>query len=40
MKILSVVDAQEIIRALENGVIAGAEYLNEMKAYQSRYGGL
>ena len=40
VKILSVVDAQEIIRALENGVIAGAEYLNEMKAYQSRYGGL
>lgn len=39
VKIFPVVNAQDIIRALENGVIAGAEYLDVMKEYQKKYGG-
>lgn len=39
VKIFPVVNAQDIIRALENGVIAGAEYLDVMKEYQQKYGG-
>lgn len=38
VKIFSVVNAQDIIRALENGVIAGTEYLDVLKEYQRKHG--
>ncbi|MBQ4562894.1 MAG: helix-turn-helix domain-containing protein [Lachnospiraceae bacterium] len=39
LRIFPVVDAQDIIHALENGVIAGMEYLDVMREYQKKYGG-
>lgn len=38
--VYSIVTADDIIRALENGVIPGAEYLAPMKEYLERYRGL
>lgn len=39
VKIHSIVTSQDIISALENGVIAGAEYLDSIREYQAMYGG-
>lgn len=39
VKIYPIVTMDDIIHALENGVIAGAEYLNAMKRYKEEYGG-
>lgn len=39
VKIHSIVTVEDIIRAIENHVIGGEEYLDEMKAYWKRYKG-
>lgn len=39
VKIYAIVTMDDIIHALENGVIAGAEYLDAMKQYKEIYGG-
>lgn len=39
LKIHSIVNADDIVKAAENGVIAGGEYLEQMKAYMKRYKG-
>lgn len=38
VQIHAIVTAEDIIRALDNGVIAGAEYLAAMRQYQAQYG--
>ena len=40
VKIYSIVTLDDIIQALENGVIAGTEYLEAMKQYRKEYGML
>ena len=37
-KIYSIVTVDDIIAALEKGVIAGAEYLDALKQYRMEYG--
>ena len=39
VKIFSIVTLDDIIHALEKGVIAGTEYLIPMKQYRAEYGG-
>lgn len=39
VKIHAIVTLDDIIHALESGVIAGAEYLDAMKRYKEEYGG-
>lgn len=39
INVFSIVTVDDIICALENGVISGAEYLEPMKAYRERYAG-
>jgi len=39
VKIHAIVTVEDIIRALENGVIAGEEYLEKLRRYQEMYGG-
>lgn len=39
VKIFSIVTLWDIIRAMEDGVIGGAEYLDAMKRYREEYGG-
>lgn len=39
VKIHSIVNVEDIIRAIENHVIGGEEYLDEMKAYWKEYKG-
>lgn len=39
IKICSIVTVEDIILALEKGVIAGAEYLDALKRYHGEYGG-
>ncbi|RKI43968.1 helix-turn-helix domain-containing protein [bacterium D16-51] len=39
VKIHSIVTLDDIIYAVENGVIGGAEYLSAMKQYKEEYGG-
>lgn len=38
VKIRSIVTIEDIVRALENGVIGGSEYLDMIKEYQKKYG--
>lgn len=38
VKVYSVVTIKDIIEAIENGVIEGKEYLQEMKDYRQKYG--
>ena len=38
VKVYSIVTMQDIIRAIEEGVIGGGEYLQAMKAYRQQYG--
>lgn len=38
INVYSIVNINDIISALENGVIAGAEYVQKMKEYRERYG--
>ena len=38
-KVVSIVTIDDIIYALEDGVISGAEYLQAMKAYRAQYRG-
>lgn len=38
VKVYSIVTMQDIIEAIEEGVIAGKEYLQAMKDYRARYG--
>ena len=38
VKVHSIVDLNDIIRTLEKGVIAGGEYLEDLKKYKERYG--
>lgn len=38
IKVYSIVTMQDIIDAIEEGVIAGREYLEAMKAYRAQYG--
>ena len=38
IKVYSIVTMQDIIEAIENGVIAGREYLQAMKDYRKQYG--
>ena len=40
VKIHSIVTLDDIIRAVEDGVIGGTEYLNAMKKYREEYGGV
>ena len=40
VKVYSIVNVDDIISALENGVIAGAEYIDEMKEYREKYRGM
>lgn len=40
INVFSIVTVDDIISALENGVISGTEYLKPMKEYQERYRGL
>lgn len=40
IEVVSIVTVDDIICALENGVIPGAEYLDAMKAYRNRYCGI
>lgn len=40
VKIHAIVTLDDIIRALENGVIAGTEYLDALKQYKEMYGGV
>ena len=39
IRVFSIVTVDDIISALQNGVIPGAEYLDAMKAYQKQYTG-
>lgn len=39
VNIFSIVTVDDIICALENGVISGSEYLEDMKAYRQHYAG-
>lgn len=39
IRVFSIVTADDIICALENGVISGPEYLHPMKAYREQYRG-
>lgn len=39
VRILSIVTVDDIIHALESGVIAGGEYLDAMREYKRTYGG-
>lgn len=39
VKIHAIVTLDDIIRALENGVIGGSEYLDTIKEYRKKYGG-
>lgn len=38
VKVYSIVTIEDIMRALENGVISGMEYLDSIKIYQQEYG--
>ncbi len=38
IKVYSIVDINDIISALQDGVIAGAEYLDKMREYRNTYG--
>ena len=38
IKVYSIVNINDIISAIENGVIGGQEYLEKMKEYRSTYG--
>ncbi len=38
IKVYSIVDINDIIQALQDGVVAGAEYLDKMKEYRNTYG--
>ncbi len=38
IKVYSIVNINDIISAIENGVIGGQEYLEKMKEYRSKYG--
>ncbi len=38
IKVYSIVDINDIIMALQDGVIAGAEYLDKMREYRNTYG--
>ena len=38
IKVYSIVNINDIIEALENGVIPGAEYVDKMKEYRKAYG--
>jgi len=38
IKVYSIVNINDIIQALQDGVIAGAEYLDKMKEYRNTYG--
>lgn len=38
VKVYSIVNMNDIIAAIEDGVIAGAEYLDKMKEYRRQYG--
>lgn len=38
IRIYPVITAEDVIHALENGVIAGVDYLEAMKKYQKKYG--
>lgn len=40
INVFSIVTVDDIISALENGVVSGTEYLNPMKEYRDRYRGL
>ena len=39
VKIHTIVTVQDIVRALENGIIGGTEHLKAMKNYMESYGG-
>lgn len=39
VKIHAIVTLEDIVRALENGIIGGAEYLDAVKMYWEKYGG-
>ena len=38
VKVYSIVNMNDIIEAIESGIIAGKEYLSQMKAYRAQYG--
>ena len=38
VKVYSIVNINDIISAIENGVIEGKQYLDAMKQYRSTYG--
>ena len=38
VKVYSIVNIEDIIKALEDGIIPGAEFVGKMKEYRSRYG--
>jgi len=38
VNVYSIVTINDIIEALENGIVPGAEYVNKMKAYRKEYG--
>ena len=38
IKVYSIVNMEDIIRAIEDGVVEGKEYLDKMYAYRERYG--
>lgn len=39
VKIHAIVTLDDIVRAVEKGVIGGTEYLTAMKQYRKEYGG-
>lgn len=39
IEIHTIVNMDEVIRAMEHGIIAGTEYIEKMKAYRETYGG-
>ena len=38
VKVFSIVTMEDIIDAIENGVVEGKEYLDAMRAYRAQYG--
>ena len=38
VKVYSIVTVEDIIEAIESGVIAGREHLDAMRAYRAQYG--
>jgi orotate phosphoribosyltransferase len=38
VKVYSIVNINDIIKAIEDGVVEGKEYLDAMRAYRAQYG--